>query len=180
MKKLTLLRHAKSGWTNRGERDFDRPINERGIRGAQLIGTYLKRENVAFDHVVASPALRVIETIDQLEIGYHKPLNPDWDRRIYLASSVTLIDVLHNIPDAANHALMVGHNPGLEDLVFDLVADDGTSPLRDEIEEKFPTAAIVVIELDIDKWADVANKCGRMTHLMRPRDLDPALGPEMD
>jgi len=180
MKKLTLLRHAKSGWTDRETRDFDRPINARGIRGAELIGKFLKREGVTFDKTIASPALRVVETIDHLENGYGETLSPDWDRRIYLASSITLIDVLHGIDDGVNHALMVGHNPGMEDLVFDLVPDDGTSPLRDEVEVKFPTAALAVLELDVESWADVANKCAKMTDLVRPRDLDPALGPEMD
>ena len=180
MKKLTLLRHAKSGWTDRETRDFDRPINERGIRGALLIGQYLKHEGVTFDKTIASPALRVIETIDHLENGYGITLNPDWDRRIYLASSVTLIDVLHGIDDSADHVLMVGHNPGLEDLVFDIVPDDGSCPLRDEVEAKLPTSAVAGLELDVKSWADVANKCGKITGLMRPRDLDPSLGPEQD
>jgi phosphohistidine phosphatase len=72
---------------------------------------------------------------------------------------------------------MVGHNPGLEDLIFDLVPDDGSSPLRDVVEVKFPTAAYAVLELDIERWADLADRCARLVHLTRPRDLDPALGP---
>ena len=72
---------------------------------------------------------------------------------------------------------MVGHNPGLEDLIFDLVPDDGSSPLRDQVEEKFPTATYAVLELAIDRWSDLADGCGRLVHLVRPRDLDPALGP---
>ncbi|MEZ5710215.1 MAG: histidine phosphatase family protein [Blastomonas sp.] len=180
MKSLTLLRHAKSDWSDASQRDFDRPINERGQRGAKLIGSYLKREAMAFDAVVASPAVRVVETIDLLEQGYGTSLKPDWDRRIYLASSVTLIDLLSGLDDAADRVLMVGHNPGLEDLIFDLVPDDGTSPLRDEVEIKFPTAALAVLELDIDSWKDIDNRCARLVSLMRPRDLDPALGPQMD
>jgi phosphohistidine phosphatase len=72
---------------------------------------------------------------------------------------------------------MVGHNPGLEDLIFDLVPDDGSSPLRDVVEVKFPTAAFAVLELNIERWADLAERCGKLVHLTRPRDLDPALGP---
>ena len=80
--------------------------------------------------------------------------------------------------DAADSILMVGHNPGLEDVIFDLVPDDGTSPLRDLVEVKFPTASFAVLELDISHWADLRERCGRLAHLIRPRDLDPALGPE--
>jgi phosphohistidine phosphatase len=74
---------------------------------------------------------------------------------------------------------MVGHNPGLEDLIFDLVPDDGSSPLRDVVETKFPTATLAVLELDIERWADLRDGCARLVHRMRPRDLDPALGPEL-
>ena len=74
--------------------------------------------------------------------------------------------------------LMVGHNPGLEDLIFDLVPDAPGDSLRDMVEEKFPTAAYAVLELDIDAWANAAPGCGRLIHLIRPRDLDADLGPE--
>lgn len=180
MKKLTLLRHAKSDWLDRSLRDFDRPINERGLRGAKAMGRYAAENNMVFDAVLASPAVRVTETIDHFETAYGHSLNPDWDRRIYLASSVTLIDVLRGVPDDIGHVLMVGHNPGLEDLVFDLIADDGSSPLRDVVEEKFPTAALAVIDLAIERWADLDNHSARLSAVVRPRDLDPDLGPQDD
>jgi phosphohistidine phosphatase len=100
-----------------------------------------------------------------------------WDRRIYLASSVSLADVLREQDGDPGAILMVGHNPGLEDLIFDLVPDDGRSPLRDVVEEKFPTAAFAVLQLDIDRWADLRDSCARLVYLVRPRDLNPALGP---
>ena len=178
MKILTLLRHAKSDWSDRSMRDFDRPINERGVRGAAAIGHCLAERETVFDLILASPAVRVVETLDRLQPAYGRSLNPEWDRRIYLASSVTLMDVLRSVEDDPGHVLMVGHNPGLEDLIFDLVPDDGSSPLRDTVEEKFPTAALATLELAIDDWADIADGCGKLTDLVRPRDLDPALGPE--
>ena len=180
MKKLTLLRHAKSGWNDRSQRDFERPINERGVAGARLIGTWIKREGLEFDCVLASPAIRVAETIDRVENSLGRTLAPDWDRRIYLASSVTLADILRGVETDPQHIMMAGHNPGLEDLIFDLVPDDGTQNLRDEVEEKFPTCALAMLEMDIEKWADIAGGCARFVSLTRPRDLDPALGPQMD
>jgi phosphohistidine phosphatase len=103
----------------------------------------------------------------------------EWDRRIYLASSATLMDLLRELPGDPGSVLMIGHNPGLEDLIFDLVPDDGTSPLRDVVEAKFPTATFAVLELDVARWADVDAGCARLVDLTRPRDLDPALGPQL-
>ena len=129
---------------------------------------------------MASPAIRVAQTIDCVENSLGGMLAPDWDRRIYLASSVTLADILRGTESDPQHILMAGHNPGLEDLIFDLVPDDGTQSLRDEVEQKFPTCALALLELDIKNWADMANGCARFAQLVRPRDLDLGLGPQMD
>ena len=75
---------------------------------------------------------------------------------------------------------MVGHNPGLEDLIFDLVPDDGSSPARDEVETKYPTATLAEMTLAIENWADIGEKCGTLDLFTRPRDLDPELGPDYD
>ena len=159
-------------------RDFDRPLNKRGEKAAVTMGRWVKRNGLTFDHVVASPAVRVTETIDQFVKGTGGRMDPNWDRRIYLASSATLMDVLRDQADAHRNLLMVGHNPGLEDLVFDLCPDDGKSPLRDLVWEKYPTAAIAQMSLDIEHWADVERGVGKLIHFIRPRDLDPELGPE--
>ncbi|SIN61688.1 phosphohistidine phosphatase [Parasphingorhabdus marina DSM 22363] len=178
MKKLFLLRHAKSSWDDQVARDFDRPLNDKGKRAAATIGTFVKRENLTFDLVLASPAVRVIETLEHFEEACGLAIEPQWDRRIYLASSVTLIDVLRGANDEAESVLMVGHNPGLEDLVFDLVPDDGSSAARDEVETKYPTAAFAELSLAVEKWEDVADNCGSLDRFTRPRDLDPSLGPK--
>lgn len=179
MKTLGLFRHAKSGWADPRARDFDRPLSERGERGAALMGKYIRDSGARFDRVVASPALRVTETIERASKAYGRSFPVEWDRRIYLASSATLIDLLREIDGDPAAVLMVGHNPGLEDVIFDLVPDDGSSPLREEVEIKFPTATFAVLELDIDSWGDIAEGCARLVAMTRPRDLDPELGPEL-
>ncbi|MFC0590702.1 histidine phosphatase family protein [Novosphingobium aquiterrae] len=178
MKTLGLFRHAKSDWQDPRARDFDRPLNARGRKGAALMGRHIRDHGIGWDHVIASPAVRCTETVEIAAEAAGRPLAVNWDRRIYLASSATLADLLREQDDRFTATLMVGHNPGLEDLIFDLVPDDGSSPLRDVVEIKFPTAAYAVLELDIARWADLADNCARLVHLMRPRDLDPALGPE--
>ena len=180
MKTLTLLRHAKSGWDDTVARDVDRPLNGKGKRAAETVGKHWRGLGLAFDHVVASPAVRVAETIEHLVSGYGTDLAPTVDRRIYLASAVTLLDVIHDLPASASHVLMVGHNPGLEDLVLMLVPDDTAADgLRDTVEEKFPTASTAEMTFD-GAWADVAANGATLTRFIRPRDLDPALGPDKD
>ncbi|MBO9714158.1 histidine phosphatase family protein [Sphingomonas sp.] len=175
MKTLTLLRHAKSSWDDPVSRDFDRPLNARGHRAAQTMGRQMRTLGLEFDSVTASPAVRVIETLEQVAIGYGSVLAPHWDQRLYLASAATLLDVAQELPDAAGGALFVGHNPGLEELVLLLVAD---SALRDDVEVKFPTASLAEMRFHVEHWRDLAPGKGELARFIRPRDLDPSLGPD--
>ncbi len=179
MKILGIFRHAKSDWTDARLRDFDRPLNQRGRVGAGVMGKHIMEHGVGWRYILASPAVRVTQTIELAGEAAGETPPVTWDRRIYLASSAALIDVLREQEADPRSILLVGHNPGLEDLIFDLVPDDGSSPLRDVVEDKFPTAAYAVVELDIEHWSDLREGCGRLTHLVRPRDLDPALGPSL-
>lgn len=179
MKTLALFRHAKSDWGDPRARDFERPLNQRGHKGALLMGRFIRDSGRRFDRVLSSPAVRCAETIELASKAWGRSFPVEWDRRIYLASSATLADVLRGLAGDPDTVMMVGHNPGLEDLIFDLVPDDGSSPLRDEVEVKFPTASFAVLELPIERWADLADASARLTHLTRPRDLDASLGPEL-
>ena len=178
MKTLTLLRHAKSGWDDPGCRDFDRALNAKGKRAAALIGGYLRNAGASFDHVVASPAVRVVETLAGVEQGYGRTLGAAFDRRIYLASAVTLLDVVHEAPTDATRILLVGHNPGLEDLALWLVPNSDDPP-RVALEAKYPTATLADIAFD-GTWADLKPGTARLTQFIRPRDLDATLGPDED
>jgi phosphohistidine phosphatase len=178
MKTVTLLRHAKSDWNDSVSRDFDRPLNERGKRAARLMGEWAHRQDLRFGAIIASPAVRVIETLDHFMEGYGRAVDTRWDRRIYLASSSTLFDVLRDQPEGLDAVMMVGHNPGLEDLVLDVVPGDTANALREAVEEKYPTAAVATLRFAADRWADLA-KPATLTAFIRPRDLDPALGPDL-
>lgn len=178
MKTLGLFRHAKSDWDDPRARDFDRPLNERGRKGAALMGRHIIDHGVKWARILASPAVRVTQTIEISTQAANIKVPVRWDRRIYLATSPALIDLLREQEGDPASILLIGHNPGLEDVIFDLVPDDGSSPLRDVVEEKFPTAAYAVLEMDIDNWADLEDGTARLVHLTRPRDLDPELGPQ--
>ena len=177
MKTLTLLRHAKSSWDDQAVGDFDRPLNKRGHRAAHIIGRELKARGLAFDQVIASPAARVVETLDDVEEGYGSPIRPVFDRRLYLATAATLLAIVHEADDAADRLLLVGHNPGFEALALLLTHDDGNG-LRTELAAKYPTATVAEIALPIDHWQDAAAGSGELACFIRPRDLDPELGPE--
>ncbi|MGI4878050.1 MAG: SixA phosphatase family protein [Janthinobacterium lividum] len=176
MKTLTLLRHAKSTWDDSVARDFDRPLNGRGRRAAARIGRWLADDGAAFDHVRASPAVRVRQTIDGVEDGLHRALRPMFDTRIYMASADTLLDVVQGFEDGAARVLLVGHNPGLEDLL--LLLTPTADPLRGEVEIKYPTATVAVLDLAIDRWCDADEGRAQLRRFIRPRDLDPTLGPD--
>ena len=179
MKTLTLLRHAKSGWDDPVARDFDRPLNAKGQRAAQVVGRNLRAISPGFDRIVASPALRVVQTIEHVGRGYGEALSAEWDRRLYLASVASLLDVVQEQAVGVDRLLLVGHNPGLEELVLSLVPS-GSNPARGDVEEKFPTASVAVMTFDAGDWSDVQVGRATLSHFVRPRDLDPALGPDAD
>ena len=177
MKTLTLLRHAKSTWNDPVATDFDRPLNKRGRRAPRTVGREMKSQGMRFDRVVASPALRVVETLDDLAHGYGAPLELRYDKRLYLASPAALLDVIHEIGDETARLMMVGHNPGLERLALLLTDGEG---LRNEVAIKYPTATVAEIRLPVEHWRDVQEGIGTLVRFIRPRDLDPTLGPDQD
>lgn len=174
MKILGLLRHAKSDWGHSDKRDFDRGLNARGHRGARVIGEHIREHGVQWDRLIASPAERV-----RLTLAEALPdIEPAWDERLYLAGTDTIMDLLREQGGNAGAVLLAGHNPGLGDMLFELVAPKNENALYDEAKVKFPTAAFAVYELDIAEWSDLHDGCAKLVHFARPRDLDAELGPE--
>jgi phosphohistidine phosphatase len=174
VKRLGLMRHAKSDWNDLSARDFDRGLNKRGRAGAALMGQHIADHGVAWDKVVASPAERVKRTLEAS--GLDIPII--FQDNAYMADATTLLGLLATHGGDAQAVLLAAHNPGLQELALELVPPEQEDALFDAVMAKFPTAAFAVFELDIDDWADVAPGCGRLVHFARPRDLDPDLGPE--
>lgn len=179
MKTLILLRHAKSGWDDLVARDFDRPLNAKGQRAAFAVGQHARSIGLVFDAAVASPAKRVEETLEQFERGYGSAVAPVWDQRLYLASVASLIDVIRELPAGADTVLIAGHNPGLEELVLMLVPDEPNTA-RDAVEEKFPTASVAELSFAVESWDLIRSGKAELRRFVRPRDLDPSLGPSRD
>jgi len=164
-KRLAILRHAKSDWGQPGVSDFDRPLNDRGRAAAGLIGRAIDERGLQFDVVVSSPSARTRETLALIGI------DAQWEEKLYLAGPDTLMGVVRGLPDMAQSALIVGHNPGLHELVLKLGRPDARG-LRQRVLGKFPTAALAVLELEIKSWSEAGPACGEISALLLPRDLD--------
>jgi phosphohistidine phosphatase len=177
VKVLTLLRHAKSGWDDPISRDFDRPLNPKGRRAARTIGREMRAQGLEFDGVIGSPARRVVETLRDVSEGYGRDIVAEADASLYLASPAVLLEHIQATDDTLERLLVVAHNPGLELLAL-MLAGAGDEALRRELAVKYPTGTVAEIRFDIAHWADVREGAGTLTRFIRPRDLDPELGPD--
>ena len=170
MKCLAVLRHAKSSWDDPSLDDFNRPLNERGWDAARRMGRELARRDMRFDLLIASMAARVRETIDGVQEHFDFDAPVRFDPRLYQASAGDLLELVRGLPDEVEAPLLVGHNPGLQQLLLDLTGDDGEG-LRRRIADKFPTCALALLELAADEWAKVAPAGGMITELILPKEL---------
>jgi phosphohistidine phosphatase len=161
MKTLFVLRHAKSSWSDPDLSDFDRPLNERGLRAAPMIGDLMKQCSFEPSILVSSPALRARLTAGLVKEAAELEAEVRYDDRIYEASPQGLLQVVSEQDDEDMSMMMVGHNPGIEGFIRFL-----TSRL-----EPMPTAALAVIDLNIDRWADIAGGSGELRDIYRPREL---------
>ncbi|GEP10278.1 SixA phosphatase family protein [Methylobacterium gnaphalii] len=168
MRRLILLRHAKSDWQD-GVADIDRPLNERGRTAAPRMGAYLSAEKLVPDHVFVSPARRTQETWELVRRSL-PGIEAETVPMIYEASASRILDAVHSAPDDATCLLVIGHNPGLQELALQLIGE-GSAPLRSKLREKFPTAGLAVIDVPADRWSGLGRAGGRLERFATPREL---------
>ena len=167
MRRLLLLRHAKTERAEPGERDRDRKLMARGRADAPLIGAYMAHHRLIPDLVLVSPAIRTQETWELMAQSFSKPPQVVADGRIYNADSDALLELLRETVDA-RALLLIGHNPGLHDLATQLVGS-GDVGTRQSLNEKLPTCGLVVIDLPLDDWSLLHNNAGRLERFVSPR-----------
>lgn len=167
MKRLTLLRHATSGWTESATRDFDRPLDPAGRRAARAIGRTLGGQDEPIAAVLASPARRVVETLDEFGKGYGEAIPVRLDDPLYLASAATLLEAVRHADDAVDHLLLVAHDPGIGALARSLTAHNGAAG----VPEIYPAGAVTEIRLAISDWSDVAPGTGTLLRYLAPEDV---------
>ena len=170
-RELLILRHAKSAWDTPAASDYERPLNGRGKRDAPRIGAWLCAQGLLPDHVLASPARRARQTTRRVckALG----LDPDrvtWQPQLYLANVPTLLEALAGCPADAMRVLLVGHNPGLEELLEYLGGVDLPPPPGGK---RLPTATVARLVLPAD-WTHLAAGAGELLAWVRPRDLPEA------
>lgn len=167
---LALLRHAKSSWDNPGQDDFERPLNERGIKAAPYAGKALAETGIQPGIVLCSSAARTRETLALAEPAMKFTRTPKIvvEDKLYLATPLELLEALHDIPDKQQCALVIGHNPGLHDLAVNLAAYGGAQALE-SLSVRFPTAAFVVLRIDRPRWSEVRPGDGELQVFWTPK-----------
>lgn len=161
MKTLYLMRHAKSSWKDESLADFERPLNGRGIRAAELMGRFLRQQKALPDLVLSSSATRARDTIERVLKAAKLTPELRFDERIYLASPAKLFEVVSQIEKERKVVLLVGHNPGMEELLH--LFTGGV--------ERMPTAALANISFKASKWSEVKENTGTLEWFVRPSDL---------
>lgn len=171
MKRLALLRHAKSSWDDATMDDFNRPLNDRGWKAARRLGRELNQRGMRFDLVLASTAARVRETIDGVQEHYDFAAPIQFEPQMYGATEHELQSLVRTLPDLVHATLLVGHNPGFERLLIELTRDDEDG-LRYRVAGKFPTGALAVVEFSWHRWSEVRPASGKIVDLILPKELD--------
>jgi phosphohistidine phosphatase len=161
VKRLLILRHAKSSWADASMDDWQRPLNDRGRRDAPRVGEWLRERSVMPDVIITSDAVRARTTAQAVATaaGYSRDIVAD--PSLYHAKPADVIDVLNGVADEAHTVLIVGHNPGLEDLVRQLTGEP----------HGMVTAALVELDVPIDRWSELDGTiAASIVETWQPRD----------
>ena len=161
MKSLFLLRHAKAENATAGEADLDRSLNERGRQEAQAIGKYVKKQNLTFDLVLCSPATRARNTAELVIAAAEIVVTVRNERRIYEAGPGQLLEVISEVKNELSNLVLVGHNPGIEELL---------RLLTGRLEPMAP-GTLAKIGIDGKQWTRVPETRGELDWVVRPKEL---------
>jgi len=167
MRRLMLLRHAKTERAEPGTRDRDRKLTKRGRADAPVIGAYMAHHGLLPDLALVSPVTRAQETWTLIAPAFAKTPRVTRDERIYNVSPERLISIIAETRGARS-LLIVGHNPSLHDVAVQLIAA-GDVEARERVAEKLPTAGLVVIDLAFDDWSRLHRHAGRLERFVSPR-----------
>jgi phosphohistidine phosphatase len=171
MRILYLLRHAKSDRGKPELSDIERPLAPRGRRDAPAMADYMREHDYRPDLILCSPATRTRQTLALLQPVLGPGIHVEYERKLYLGSPDVMLRRLRDVDEAIAGVLLIGHNPGLERLAAAL-APRGDRHALARMREKFPTCALAVIHLHIDRWEQADLGAGTLTDFMMPAGLD--------
>jgi phosphohistidine phosphatase len=172
MKRLYLLRHAKAVPADPALDDHARELTVKGMHDAAAMARYLRKNGFVPDLILSSTSARTRQTAELVlrEIE----AKADYREALYLAEAGKILKAVQGAPQNAGGVMVVGHNPGLEDLAGLLAREPvrrKERARRDVLEEKFPTAALAVLDFECEKWRDIEPGTGKLLDFVRPRDL---------
>jgi phosphohistidine phosphatase len=170
MHQLLLLRHAKSSWDDAKLPDRDRPLAERGRRAAAAMRQAMQQLGLAPDLVLVSPARRTLQTLELLEPWDDTPLQEQIET-LYLATSMQLLGVLHDIPETVRSVLLIGHNPGVHDLAQALIAGTQPTDAAHRLATSYPTGALAEFAI-AGTWRLLSAGSARLSRFITPRELE--------
>ncbi|MEZ5100944.1 MAG: histidine phosphatase family protein [Thermoleophilia bacterium] len=169
MRTLLLLRHAKSSWDDPTFDDHERPLSPRGRRAAAALARHVERAGLAPDLVLCSSARRARQTLGLLLDGLAGEATILVEDGLYAAEAAELLERLREVDDADATVLVIGHNPGIQELAVYLAATGAPLP---RVAERLVTGALAELELAVDHWTELAEGCGHLASLVLPRELD--------
>jgi phosphohistidine phosphatase len=163
MKRLVLLRHAKSSWDDPALSDHDRPLTPRGRRATAAVADHIRANGLRVELVLCSSALRARETLERLGDAFGAPDTLVEDG-LYAASDDELLERLHRLPEEVGSVAVIGHNPGLHDLAVALTRAGRTL-------ERYPTGALAELAFD-GAWSDLGSVRTKLVSFVKPKDLE--------
>jgi phosphohistidine phosphatase len=173
VKRLWLLRHAKSSWDDPSLPDTDRPLAPRGRQAAELLAAHLAISDVRPRAVLCSSSLRTRETLAAILPALGDALEIRIERVLYGAGAAELLERLRKVSNRASSVMLIGHNPGIQDLALGLAA---SGPALAALRGKFPTGALAALDVEVQRWRDVDNGIATATTLVTPRSLASGAG----
>jgi phosphohistidine phosphatase len=169
VKLLYLLRHAKSSWDDPGLADHARPLAPRGRRAAARMAKHLDREGIRPALILCSSSSRTRQTLEPVAAAL-PDVPVQVEDELYGADDETLLECLHRLPDSADSVLLIGHNPGLQDLALALAGGGGAGPLA-RLRAKMPTAALATLSAPVARWQELRPGEAELVAFVVPREL---------
>ncbi len=170
LRRLILLRHAKSAWPE-GVADHERPLAKRGEKAALTMGAYMAREGLIPDLVLVSTAKRTQQTWKLVRKALPENIEEHDRPDLYEAGGEKIVDVVRSVDQPAQSLMLIAHHPGMVDAV-QLMTGGGDPDAIARITEKYPTAGLAVVAFDIERWHDVGPLEGYLERFVTPSMLE--------
>jgi phosphohistidine phosphatase len=171
MKTVTIFRHAKSGEKNNPNiEDFERPLSDRGLKAAPKMGAAMRDRKLRPDLILSSPSVRTRQTLAlAAPEAWDNPPKVRYLKKLYDASAESLLQLIRRLPEDVRHVMIVGHNPGLQELAA--LLSPPSSSARRAFNEKLPTAAVASFDFDTERWSNLQPETGHLRFAISPNSL---------